>query len=63
MDYIEDYRMVECLRAGTPTDQDVYDGAALSAVTELTERSIRGGSRPVECPDFTKGRWKTRTPA
>lgn len=62
MDFIEDYRLIECLRAGTPTDQDVYDGAALSAVIGLTERSIKGGSKPVEFPDFTRGAWKTRTP-
>jgi len=62
MDYIEDYRLIECLRAGTPTDMDVYDGAAWSAVSELSERSIARGSRPMEFPDFTRGAWKTRPP-
>lgn len=62
MDYIEDYRLISCLRAGTPTDQDVYDGAAWSAVSELSERSIAGGSRPVDFPDFTRGAWKERAP-
>ena len=30
MDYIEDYRLIQCLREGSPTDMDVYDAAALS---------------------------------
>ena len=62
MDYIEDYRLVECLRNGTPTDQDVYDGAAWSAVSGLSERSIANGGRPVEVPDFTRGAWRDRPP-
>ena len=62
MDFIEDYRLVQCLREGRPTDMDVYDGVTVSAVIELSEQSIASGSRPVECPDFTRGRWKTRQP-
>jgi hypothetical protein len=62
MDYIEDYRLVECLRTGQPLDLDVYDGAAWSAVSGLSERSIAAGSRPQEVPDFTRGRWKDRPP-
>jgi predicted dehydrogenase len=62
MDYIEDYRLVQTLRAGEPTDMDVYDGAAWSAVTSLSEQSIAGRSRPVDFPDFTRGAWKTRPP-
>ncbi|HSL24183.1 MAG TPA: Gfo/Idh/MocA family oxidoreductase [Vicinamibacterales bacterium] len=60
MDYLEDYRLIECLREGTPTDMDVYDAAALSAVVELSERSVARRSEPVEFPDFTRGRWKAR---
>ena len=36
MDFIEDYRLIKCLREGTPTDMNVYDAAALSAVVELS---------------------------
>ena len=32
MDYLEDYRLIQCLRAGQPTDQDVYDAAAWSVI-------------------------------
>jgi len=62
MDYIEDYRLIQSLRAGNPTDMDVYDGAAWSAVSELSERSIARGSRAMECPDFTRGAWQHRPP-
>jgi predicted dehydrogenase len=62
MDFIEDWRLIECLRKGEPMDMDVYDGAAWSAVSGLSEQSIREGSRPVPIPDFTRGGWRTRPP-
>ncbi len=62
MDYIEDYRLIHCLRTGQPPDIDVYDAAAWSAVCELSERSIATGNQPVEFPDFTRGLWKRREP-
>ncbi len=62
MDYIEDYRLVECLRRGTALDMDVYDAAAWSAVSALSERSIAHKNQPVDCPDFTRGQWKKRPP-
>ncbi len=60
MDFIEDYRLIECLRKGLPMDMDVYDAAALSAVFPLSERSVANKSRPMDFPDFTKGQWKMR---
>ncbi|NUO82660.1 hypothetical protein HUU05_21520 [candidate division KSB1 bacterium] len=60
MDFIEDYRLVECLRKGLPMDMDVYDAAALSAVFPLSERSVANKSRPFDFPDFTRGQWKAR---
>ncbi len=62
MDYIEDYRLVHCLRNGLPLDTNVYDAAAVSVVSELSERSVAGKSRPVDIPDFTRGLWKTNAP-
>jgi hypothetical protein len=62
MDYVMLYRLIYCLRTGTPPDMDVYDAAAWSAVIEVSERSIANGSQPVEFPDFTRGRWKTNPP-
>lgn len=62
MDYLEDYRLIQCLRNGLPTDMDVYDAAAWSCITELTERSVAERSRAVDAPDFTRGQWKKRKP-
>jgi len=58
MDFVEDFRLVQCFLEGKPMDTDVYDAAALSAVIELSERSIANKSRSVDIPDFTRGRWK-----
>lgn len=60
MDYLEDYRLVRCLLEGKPTDMDVYDAAALSVVTELSERSVSARGSVMEFPDFTRGRWRLR---
>ncbi len=62
MDFMEDYRLVQCLREGLPTDMNVYDAAALSVVTPLTEESVASGSQPVSFPDFTRGRWESWAP-
>ena len=58
MDFIEDQRLIEALRQGRPLDMDVYDAAAISAVTELSERSVAAGGAPMPFPDFTRGQWK-----
>jgi hypothetical protein len=60
MDFIEDYRLIKAMQTGTATDMDVYDAAALSSVSELTEISVANKSKPVDFPDFTRGLWKTR---
>ena len=62
MDYLEDYRLIQCLHEGSPTDQNVYDAVAWSVVSELSERSVANRSRPYDFPDFTRGRWKTWPP-
>ena len=62
MDYIEDYRLIKCLREGLPTDMNVYDAAALSAVVHLSQRSNAKRSAAVDFPDFTRGRWQTTAP-
>ena len=58
MDFIEDFRLVDALRMGRPPDSDVYDAAMLSAVVELSGRSIARGGEPVRFPDFTRGGWR-----
>ena len=62
MDYLEDYRLIQALRGGTPTDMDVYDAASWSVITELSEISVANGSAPVAFPDFTRSRWSDRRP-
>jgi len=58
MDFIEDYRLIQALRKGLVPDMDVYDAAAISAVTELSGKSIRNDGEPQKFPDFTRGGWK-----
>lgn len=62
MDYLEDYRLVQCLLAGVPTDVDVYDAAALSAVIEISERSVASRAKSIDIPDFTRGGWEFNEP-
>jgi len=62
MDFIMDLRWAWCLQNGEPLDMDVYDLAATSCLCELTEESVRSGSKPVSIPDFTRGNWKNVEP-
>jgi hypothetical protein len=62
MDYIEDYRLIKCLREGLPTDMNVYDAAALSVVVPLSVKSVESRAECVPFPDFTRGKWKTTPP-
>ena len=59
MDYIEDYRLIHCLRNGLPLDMTVYDAAAISAVSALSEKSVAAGGAPMKFPDFTRGKWQS----
>ena len=62
MDFIMDLRWAWCLQTGEPLDMDVYDLAATSCLCELTEKSVRNGSRPEPIPDFTRGNWRNVAP-
>ncbi|MBO7108274.1 MAG: Gfo/Idh/MocA family oxidoreductase, partial [Verrucomicrobia bacterium] len=59
MDFLMTWRLIDCLRNGLPLDIDVYDSVSWSSIMPASERSVRGGSIPVEIPDFTRGAWKT----
>ncbi len=59
-DFTEDYRLVQAMLNGTDPDFDVYDAASWSVVAPLSEKSVADGSRPIDFPDFTRGKWKTR---
>lgn len=54
-DILMHYRLIDALIEGKPTDMDVYDAAALSVVSGLSELSVKEGSIPVNFPDFTRG--------
>ncbi|MEP7108359.1 MAG: Gfo/Idh/MocA family oxidoreductase [Ferruginibacter sp.] len=62
MDFIMDWRLIDCLRNGLPLDQDVYDAALWSSISPLSEKSVANRARSMDVPDFTKGAWKTNQP-
>ncbi len=55
-------RLVAAVRAGKMPDWDVYDSVTSSAISPLTEKSVAGGSVPIQFPDFTKGKWQSTGP-
>jgi hypothetical protein len=62
MDFIMNYRLLDCLRQGLTPDMTVYDAADWSSLLEISARSVKEGSMPVACPDSTRGGWKTMPP-
>ena len=62
MDGIMRYRIIECLQKGLSLDQNVYEGAFWSAVTELSGKSVDLDGIPQQFPDFTRGNWKSTKP-
>jgi hypothetical protein len=62
MDFIMDWRLIDCLRNGLPLDMDVYDLAAWCAVTPLSIWSVAHRSNSIDVPDFTGGSWKINKP-
>ena len=57
---LEWHRLVLALNEGRMPDWDVYDSVTSSAISALSEQSVASGSRPVQFPDFTRGKWKDR---
>ena len=62
MDFVMNWRLMDCLRQGMTPDSVVYDAAAWSCILETSVRSVATGSLPVNLPDFTRGLWKTMNP-
>jgi hypothetical protein len=60
MDYIMNYRLMDCVKRGLVPDIDVYDAAAWSAPAPLSEASVAASGAPQKFPDFTRGHWRTR---
>jgi Oxidoreductase family, NAD-binding Rossmann fold len=57
MDYVLQWRIVQQMRAGLVPDIDVYDSAVWCSPVPLSVQSLKSGGRPVQVPDFTRGRW------
>lgn len=60
MDWFVLNAFVESVKRKIPTPQDVYDAVTWSAITPLSETSIRLGGETVDFPDFTQGQWMYR---
>jgi len=60
MDWFVFNAFVESVKQKKQTPIDVYDSVTMSAITPLSEKSIKEGNMPQEFPDFTKGAWKNR---
>jgi len=59
IDYFVRNAFVESVKQNTSPPIDVYDAAAWSAISPLSEESVAMGGEPVEFPDFTDGKWMT----
>ena len=61
MDYVMNYRLMDCVKRGLAPDIDVYDAAAWSAPTPLSEKSVAENGTSQKFPDFTRGQWQARS--
>jgi predicted dehydrogenase len=61
-DFLELQEFLRAVRNKSQTPIDVYDSVTMSVIIPASEESIAKGSAPVPCPDFTRGKWKTRKP-
>ena len=56
------HRLAAALRENKMPDWDVYDSVTTAAISPVSEASVANKSRPVDFPDFTKGKWKSKSP-
>ncbi len=62
MDFFVINAFVESAKQNIVPPLDVYDAAAWSAITPLSEISIANNGEPQDFPDFTRGDWVKRKP-
>lgn len=62
MDFFVINAFVESAKRNVAPPLDVYDAAAWSAITPLSETSIANNGEPQDFPDFTRGNWIKRKP-
>ena len=60
-DYVMLFQFLDAVKRKVQTPIDVYDTAVMTAIVELSGRSIAKNA-PVQFPDFTSGSWKTNKP-
>jgi len=63
MDFFVIHAFIESAKRNVAPPMDVYDAAAYSAITPLSEQSIELGNQTVEFPDFTAGQWMYGKPS
>ena len=62
MDFLVLSAFAEAVQLDAAPPIDVYDTAAMMAITCLSEDSVACGGMPVPIPDFTNGMWIDRAP-
>lgn len=62
MDFFVDHAFVESVKRKVSPPLDVYDAAAWSAITPLSEQSLAEGNSVQYFPDFTRGKWINNKP-
>lgn len=62
MDFFVLHAFIESAKLNIAPPLDVYDAAAWSAITPLSELSIENNGEPQNFPDFTRGLWIKRKP-
>lgn len=62
MDFYVVHAFIESVKRNVATPMDVYDAAAWSAITPLSEQSIANGNATIAFPDFSGGQWMYRKP-
>lgn len=60
MDYVMLKHFFRYIKNEEEMPIDVYDAVSWMSITALSEESIAKGSIPIECPDFTRGKYKNR---
>ena len=61
IDWLVYNAFIDSVRDGTVPPIDTYDTATLVSISTLSADSVAMGGAPVAIPDFTSGRWVTRT--
>ena len=62
MDFFVINAFIESAKQNVAPPLDVYDAAAWSSITPLSEISIENNGEPQDFPDFTRGMWIKRAP-